>query len=204
MYRNLFRRWPDVVFSASCCRCNIFSFFVYAYEVGWTFDICPLSCEMAAAFVICYMMKHCIVGGMDLQDFPLTIIEAFFNDQNFKGAWDTFFFFCVHDISIFYRVNLMIEMNLPVKSWCTFRMIVWICINVVMVIWPARILTLTCDILVRVIWTHAMASFSAWMPCPKQTQHGVLETLTFFICVCQMVCVFHNEWFWIVIEFVCS
>ena len=60
--------------------------FVYAYEVGWTFDICPLSCEMAAASVIIYMMKHCIVGGMDLQEFPLTIIEAFFNDQNFKGA----------------------------------------------------------------------------------------------------------------------
>ena len=60
--------------------------FIYAYDVGWTLDISPLSCEMAAAFVIIYMMKHCIAGGMDLQDFPLTIIEAFFNDQNFKGA----------------------------------------------------------------------------------------------------------------------
>ena len=41
---------------------------------------------MAVAFVMVYMMKHCVVGGMDLQDFPLTIIEAFLNDQNFKGA----------------------------------------------------------------------------------------------------------------------
>ena len=61
-------------------------FFVYAFDVGWTFDICPLSCKMAVAFVILYMIKHCIAGGMDLQDFPLTIIEAFFNDQHFKGA----------------------------------------------------------------------------------------------------------------------
>ena len=35
---------------------------------------------------------------------------------------------CVHDISIFYRVKLIIEIRLHVKSLCTFRMIVWICI----------------------------------------------------------------------------
>ena len=42
-----------------------------------------INCEMAAAIVVVYMMKHCVVGGMDLQDVPLTIIEAFLNDQNF-------------------------------------------------------------------------------------------------------------------------
>ena len=45
-----------------------------------------INCEMAAAFVMVYMMKHCVVGGMDIQDFPLTVIEAFLNDQHFRGA----------------------------------------------------------------------------------------------------------------------
>ena len=29
-----------------------------------------INCEMAAAFVMVEVMKHCVVGGMDLQDFP--------------------------------------------------------------------------------------------------------------------------------------
>ena len=45
-----------------------------------------INCEMAAAFVMVYMMKHCVVGGMALQDFPQTIIEAFLNDENFKNV----------------------------------------------------------------------------------------------------------------------
>ena len=45
-----------------------------------------INCEMASAFVMVYMMKHCVVGGMDLQDFPLTVIEAVLNDQNFEGS----------------------------------------------------------------------------------------------------------------------
>ena len=42
-----------------------------------------INCEIAAAFVMVYMMKHCVLGGMDLQNVLLTIIEAFLNDQNF-------------------------------------------------------------------------------------------------------------------------
>ena len=68
---------------------------VLAVEFGWRAVSESINCEMAAAFVMVYMMTHCIVGGPDLQDFPLTIIEAFFNDQNFKGAWDTCFFVCM-------------------------------------------------------------------------------------------------------------
>jgi hypothetical protein len=41
---------------------------------------------MATAFVMAYIMKHCVVGGMAIQDFPITIIEAFLNDQHFRGA----------------------------------------------------------------------------------------------------------------------
>ena len=63
-----------------------------------SFMFCFANCEMAAAFVIVYMMKHCVVGGMDLQDFPLTIIEAFLKDQNFKSVWDTYLFVCIFPI----------------------------------------------------------------------------------------------------------
>ena len=45
-----------------------------------------INCEMVAAFVMLYIMKHCVVGGMDIQDFPITIIEAFLNDQHFRGV----------------------------------------------------------------------------------------------------------------------
>ena len=37
---------------------------------------CEMACAMAAAFMIMHMMKHCIVGGMDLQDVQLTIIDC--------------------------------------------------------------------------------------------------------------------------------
>ena len=43
-----------------------------------------INCEIASAFVMVYMMKHCVVGGMDLLDFPLKIIEAFLNEQIFE------------------------------------------------------------------------------------------------------------------------
>ena len=29
-----------------------------------------INCEMVAAFVMLYIMKHCVVGGMDIQVFP--------------------------------------------------------------------------------------------------------------------------------------
>ena len=45
-----------------------------------------INCEMAAAFVMVYIMKHYVVGAMDIHDSPLTIIEAFLNDYNFRGA----------------------------------------------------------------------------------------------------------------------
>jgi len=70
-------------------------FCVYAYDVGWTFDLCPLSCEMAAAFVIIYKMKHCIACGMDLLDFPLAIIEAFFNEKTLQGCVRHLFCVCM-------------------------------------------------------------------------------------------------------------
>ena len=31
-----------------------------------------INCEMVAAFVMLYIMKHCVVGGMDIQFFPIT------------------------------------------------------------------------------------------------------------------------------------
>ena len=45
-----------------------------------------INCEMAAAFVWVYIMKHCVVGGMAIQDFPLSIIEAFLKDDNFRDV----------------------------------------------------------------------------------------------------------------------
>ena len=45
-----------------------------------------INCEMAAAFVMVYIMKDSVVGAMDIQDFPLTITEAFLNDKHFKSA----------------------------------------------------------------------------------------------------------------------
>ena len=36
-----------------------------------------INCEIAGAFVMVYMMKHCVLEGMDLQIFLLTIIEVF-------------------------------------------------------------------------------------------------------------------------------
>ena len=44
-----------------------------------------INCEMAAAFVMVYIMKHCVVGGMAVRDFPLTIIEAFLMDAHFRN-----------------------------------------------------------------------------------------------------------------------
>ena len=32
-----------------------------------------INCEMAAAFVMVYILKHCVVGGMAIRDFPLAI-----------------------------------------------------------------------------------------------------------------------------------
>ena len=46
-----------------------------------------LNCEMAAAFVMVYIMKHCVVGGMAVRDFPLTIIDVFLMDANFRNMW---------------------------------------------------------------------------------------------------------------------
>ena len=45
-----------------------------------------INCGMAAALVMVYMMKHCVAGGMALQDVPKTIIETFLNDENFKNV----------------------------------------------------------------------------------------------------------------------
>ena len=45
-----------------------------------------INCEMAAAFVMVYIMKHCLVGGMTLREFPTTMIEAFLNDDSFKNV----------------------------------------------------------------------------------------------------------------------
>ena len=44
-----------------------------------------INCEMAAAFVMVYIMKHCVVGGMAVRDFPLTFIDAFLMDANFRN-----------------------------------------------------------------------------------------------------------------------
>ena len=51
-----------------------------------------IHCDMAAAFLMVYIVKHCVVGGMDIQDSPITIIEAFLNDQHFRGACVTCMF----------------------------------------------------------------------------------------------------------------